>query len=499
MTVSREIPILPSPGRAGPWAVTAAAVLGPVLLVVVIAWQGPVVALVGSAAVAAVALVTRRPSIALALPLLAAPVALRDLPRAQGAQVIHVLLVAVIAVVALSALRRRLPPPPVATLGGALFVAVLLFTTLTSVDPFRSLKVSVNHTLGLLMCLAAAMVARHSHAWLREVLRLWTVASLVVILPNLPAAAAGSARFGGSIVTDRAQGVFAQPNDFGEFSLYCLGVAWALLVAAERRPDRVLAVAGLLGGVAGLALSYSRGSWIGAAGLVVVACALAPTLLRVVVPVGVVGATVAVVATALSIPPFSLLAARFSTLTGGVPNPEDDRAVIYAEAVRIWLRHPVIGQGPGTFANVAQDPDAVLVRRPYLHAHSVPLDIAAEAGTLGVLALAVVTAAAAYTVVRGLAALRGAARSVTMPEELRAIRRHRLTLAVLAALLGGVAAHGAIDVVYTNPYLIPMAWSVLGLVLGAGARAVAGRHRRPLDAERPEPGTRAAEPVTVGA
>lgn len=446
--------------------ITGGAVFLAVALVAVIAWQGPVVALAGLGFVVAVAVVTRRASIAIAVPLLAAPVALREIPGGQGAQVIHLLLVAVVAVISLAGLRRQLPAPPRTVLAGLVFVVALLVATLASIDPFRGLKVSVNHFLGLLVCIAAAAVARHSHGYLREVLRLWTLASLTVVLPNLPAAARGSARFGGAIVSDRAQGVFAQPNDFGEFSLYCIGAALALTVAAERRLDRVIGIVGVLAGTAGLGLSFSRGSWIGAGAMIALACVLAPRLLRRLVPVVVGGSAVAAVATALSIPPFGLLAERLATLTSGAPNPQDDRPVIYAEAFRLWLEHPFLGQGPGTFAQVAQSPGALLVRRAYIHAHSVPLDLAAETGLVGVAALVLVTVTAMTVVLRALRRLR----RVVGPEAVR----ERTTLAVLAALMGGIAVHGLIDVNYTNPFLIPMAWTMLGLVLGAAARALDG-------------------------
>ncbi len=453
-------------------------------LVAVIGWQGPVVALAGLGAVGVVAVLTRRASVAIAVPLLAAPVALRELPGAQGAQVVHVLVVAVLAVVALQAARGRLPAPPASVYAGIVFVLALLVATVGSVDPFRGLKVSVNHLLGLLLCVAAAMVARHSHAWLREVLRLWTLASLAVVLPNLPQAAAGGSRFGGSIVTERALGVFSQPNDFGEFSLFCIGAAFALFVAAERRVDRIIGVVGLLAGTAALALSFSRGSWIGAAAMVVLVGILAPRLVRGIAAVVVTGGALASVAAAFSVPPFATLAARLATLAGGVPNPEDDRAIIYAEAIRLWLLHPVLGQGPGTFADVAGTPEALLVRRPYIHAHSIPLDIAAEMGFAGVIALLVVTGVSVVAVLR---ALRRLGRRASDP----AARRERTTLAVLAALLGGVAVHGLIDVVYTNPFLIMVAWTMLGLVLGAAARA----GTPPADPDGPRAGPERADQV----
>lgn len=234
-------------------------------------------------------------------------------------------------------------------------------------------------------------------------------------------------------------------------------------MAAERRLDRVIGIVGVLAGTAALGLSFSRGSWIGAGAMVVLACVLAPRLLRRLVPVVAGASVVAAVATALAIPPFGLLAERLASLTSGAPNPQDDRPVIYAEAFRLWLERPFLGHGPGTFAQLAQEPGALLVRRPYIHAHSVPLDLAAETGLVGVLALALVTLTAMVVVLRAL----GRLRRVGDP---RAVRE-RTTLAVLAALMGGVAVHGLIDVNYTNPFLIPVAWTMLGLVLGTAARA----------------------------
>jgi O-antigen ligase len=450
-TATRRLPFGAVAGAVGLVVVAAPAVAGPVVVLAL--------ALLAAAAVAAVLL----PTVALALPLLVAPVALREIPGGQGLQVVHLVVLAATGAVAVGVARgtiRALPPLTVAA--PVVFVAAVLLASVASIDPFRSIKSSINHVLGLALCVAAATVARAGHDRLELVLRLWVASSLVVILPNLPAAATADVQFAGALIENRAQGVFAQPNDFGEFTLFCIGAAWALAVAGGTRWDRALGIAGVLAGASGLAVSFSRGSWVGAVALVAAACLLAPRLAKGPVIFGLAAALTVAVGAIAALPPFPAIVQRLASLIGASANPEDDRPIIHAQAWRLFGEHPVLGQGPATFPLGAQDAESLLIRRPYIHAHAVPLNVAAEMGFVGLVALLLLAVLTAGAVLLALRRLR------RQPER----RPEAATLAVLGALMFGIAVHGLIDVVYTNPYLIPLAWMLLGLTLGAAARAL---------------------------
>ena len=79
-------------------------------------------------------------------------------------------------------------------------------------------------------------------------------------------------------------------------------------------------------------------------------------------------------------------------------------------------------------------------------------------GIVGVLGLLGFTVALGFVVLRTRRVLLSSGRFSAEPESSR--------VAILAAGLMGVAVHGLVDFVYTNPYLIPLAWFQAGLVAG---------------------------------
>lgn len=435
--------------------------------VVLVATAGPSRTLAATLAAGLLAAIVASPVLAVALPFVSAPFALREIPGAFGLQVVHIVLTLTVGVVLLGYLRGRVRrPPPSPLLWSSVFVAAMLLCTLVGEAPLRGLKVSTNHALGLAAALAAASVARQSGKWFWQILAISSVAASIVILPNISAATRAGAEFSGALITDRAQGVFAQPNDFGEFALFSVGISWALLVYRKQRMAIFLGAICLAISSAGLAVSFSRGAWLGAVAMVVVACALAPSLVR---PVAIAGLGVAALfagGALLSVPPFPLLVQRLGIGGSALVSPEDDRPIIYAQAWEVFADRPLLGLGPGTFPLTSEEPESLLVLRPYVHAHNVPLHVAAEMGLFGVAALATATVAAAICSLRAVGALRDAS---------RAARRERRALAILSGTLAGASVHGLIDVVYTNPYLIALLWLIYGLTLGACARALDDR------------------------
>jgi putative inorganic carbon (HCO3(-)) transporter len=261
------------------------------------------------------------------------------------------------------------------------------------------------------------------------------------------------------VVQGRVQGAFAQPNDFGEFSLLGATAAAALLAGSSTRSDRLLGSVGLLVSLAGIAVSFSRGTWLGALAALLTVAVLSPrlrawaALLIGLIPVAL------LLGAALGAPPFPTLVARFVSLLTGGGNPLDDRRILFAQALRVFAAHPVLGVGPGGFQATNYGAESVLIRRTYRHGHSVLLTIAAEVGLIGAFALL------AFTVALAAATLAARSRLLTVGD-LPANAR----LAVLAAGLVGIAVHGLVDVVYMNPLLIPLAWLLAGLLAGETAR-----------------------------
>ena len=101
--------------------------------------------------------------------------------------------------------------------------------------------------------------------------------------PALPSALRVSDQFDGSLVAGRVQGAFAQPNDFGEFALLGSVAAGALIVSSPLRRDRLLGAVGLLVGLAGVAVSFSRGAWLGGIVALLAVAVLSPSSRRAVV------------------------------------------------------------------------------------------------------------------------------------------------------------------------------------------------------------------------
>jgi O-antigen ligase len=225
--------------------------------------------------------------------------------------------------------------------------------------------------------------------------------------------------------------------------------------------------------LAGVGASFSRGTWLGALAALLTVAALSPrlrawaALLIGLIPVGL------LLGAALGARPFPTIVARFVSLIAGGANPADDRPILYAQALRVFAAHPVLGIGPGGFLATNHDAESILIRRTYLHGHSVLLTIAAEVGLIGAFALL------AFTIALALSTLAARSRLLAAGDSAANAR-----LAVLAAGLVGVAVHGLVDVVYMNPLLIPLAWLLTGLVAGETARTA---DRYPLQSSTRRP------------
>ena len=247
----------------------------------------------------------------------------------------------------------------------------------------------------------------------------------------------------GALVS-RVSAGFGHPNQLGGFLV--LLVPYVIAAAMLLPRARPLVVAGLLLCVFGIYLSFSRGSLLG---LAVVPFFFLPK--RRVLPLApLLGLLV------LAFAP-DLLRERIGTLTEHGAELSS-RADIWTTAWQVWLANPLLGVGPGGFADAyASAPvagkqflPATIFEAPP-HAHNVVLQMLAELGLAGLLSFAAVVGLAAWAAMR--------------------LRRHdvrelRVVGTATLASLCAFAIHNMFDVTLleTNGIFF---WSLLGLASAA--------------------------------
>jgi O-antigen ligase len=206
----------------------------------------------------------------------------------------------------------------------------------------------------------------------------------------------------------RAHGTFEQPNPFAAYLGLILPVALGLVAAAivrnQRRVGRGWLLwasgSGLVMAVA-LVMSWSRGAWIGfAAGLAAMLLAVIVRNSRaaVLVLVVVLAAGFFLMLGGTALIPDSLLQ-RFSDFVPylgirevrGVEVTDANFAVIervahWQSALQMWTEHPWLGVGAGNYPVVYDRYAMPLWSEALGHAHNYYLNIAAEAGTVGLAA-----------------------------------------------------------------------------------------------------------------
>ncbi len=432
--------------------VVAAAGLGVLLTAVGVA-AGPigpllVVGLPLGAVVVAAAL--RQPAVALAVVPLSIAAGERSvaglLPLTQAAAL---LAVAVVVLVRLSGGRGPLPFPAPAWWGAGLVLQMLLSTSRAPV-----LEVAVRRdasvVVGLLLALAVVGACRRvADARLLVAVLLGAggfVCALGLALSGEVSASAGATNVRGSV------GVFSEHNQAGSFAAAVLLLAvGAGLGARTTRGRWATALVGVLALVQ-VGLSLSRGAWIGCIvgflALLVLQRRARRALVRLSVPV-LIALALAATATPAS-QQLSIVGDRFGSIGSADKNPYDDRTTIWGEAVRELRDAPWLGQGPGAFPYVSTRLASRARTVTALHAHDVPLHVAAELGAPGLLLVV------GFTISLGLAARRAARRLGEVDGSLAAG-----VGAALATFLG----QGLFDVTLLSALIVTLLWFLVGLAM----------------------------------
>ncbi|TFV62350.1 hypothetical protein E4P41_07615 [Geodermatophilus sp. DF01-2] len=384
-----------------------------------------------------------------------------------GFTLIHLVSVAVSAGGALAAVAgagRALRPSAV-LLAAAGLVAVSLLSVLTAVDPGASLRMAVIHVIGLGLAWAAAR-ACPSRTDVRLVLTVLTAVGGGVSLFALGTTGDLTAAHGGNVVVGRATGVFSQPNELGLFCGIVLVVGLATATVHRSFGLRALCWVSSAAAAAALAVSLSRGAWIGTVLGCLVLLVVVPAVRRLLTAAA--GLALAGLVVAMVLPTtgsLGVLTARLRSLVEP-SNPYDDRPLIWAEAIRQVADAPLLGVGSGGFSHAAVADASPLRSEPATHAHSMVLGVSSEMGLLGLAAFLVLLVVAVATSVASVKRL--GAQGPT-GSGLRA-----MTGAVVAAL-GVVLGQGLIDLPLANPLTQTTLWLLVGLLA-----AIVEMARRPL-------------------
>ncbi len=366
-----------------------------------------------------------------------------------------VALVVAVAVLLERCLTATLVPPPVPALWAVAVVAAAAAATPLSVQEDSTFRADVQLALGVLLGLATFQAVGSWRDVRFLVSSLLATAVLIAVLA-LPEAAQQQARFGGAVVSGRVTGVFAQPNEFGLFVAMALMIALAS-VPGRRPTARVFARTSVVVLIAALAVSLSRGAWLGALAGTAGLALLLPTVRRAVLRTVPIAVLLVAVATAVAPdqPQLRILTARVLTITEGAENPYDERPAIYAEALRLTADSPWTGQGPGTFPVASASSIREGESGEAKHAHNALLTVAAETGLLGLVAVLGLTVAVLIAVVRTAQQVRH-----------QALPSAQAVAGAGAALLV-VVGHGLIDYPLRNPVIFLLIWLLVGLVFAA--------------------------------
>lgn len=456
----------PRRGTAGVrTAVTLAA--GASALAVVPALAGaPLLAPLAAAAVALAAAALRRPDFAtasviflLASNLPAVGVAFHGVPKPVAAAFPLLLLVPLARDFARGAPLVLTPASALL----ALLLALQLAGSAFARDPALALATTADFALeGVLLHLLLVNVVR---SWASLRLALGALAAAGVLMAALPLFQQATGRFdddfGGLAQVDgagfgagatggadpgrpeqpRLAGTIGEKNRYAQVMLVLVPLAGVRCVFARTAGARFAAAACTAAIALGFALAFSRGGAVGAACLLAAMAALRLVDLR--------KAALVAAAAALLLVALPQYRARLATISTSIELLDEETARTAADgavrrrltsmvaAVRAFVDHPLVGVGPGMFLVHSQEygEDGALRRLDGgRRAHSLPLEIAAEHGAIGLgLFIAVIA-----TIARGLVAARRAC-SAAAPQPAAACAA--CLLALVAYLATGLFLH----------------------------------------------------------
>jgi O-antigen ligase len=350
---------------------------------------------------------------------------------------------------------------------GALLVWALAVSFPAAIDQGIAIKPLLGLAASIVLVALIWTVCRD----LRDVrLLLGVLVAVAVFISANALLGAGSTRvfYSGAVVEGRAQGLFIEPNELGSFCSMAALVAVGLALGAGTARRRLYAGLALVVILGALALSLSRGAWLGTlvgfALLLVTVTQARRAVLLLAVPL--LAATSFLNVFLPENPQVQVLGERARVFTK-LDQPYEGRPAIWAEAMRQIHAEPVTGSGPENFG-VASRRLAATGQTVYTgHAHNLYLNTAAELGLTGLALLLVF-----------FGALASAARGALKRLRRLGLARDRAVVAGVAAALLSFAVQGLTNTFTGNPILDATVWSLAGFVL------VAHRGTRPAPGEQ---------------
>jgi putative inorganic carbon (hco3(-)) transporter len=397
-----------------------------------------------------------RPVFAPVVVLLAMSLGDVDLPGPLPFQLLDVVTLGAVGIVVLGRLADDLPPFPwVRSAGWAVGLASCAVLSAALADDRTSAVKQVGVLLGGVVLAFAVLAVVERLEDLRVLEQAIVAVGGIICAAALPSADDLQATYAGAVVDNRATSIFRDPNELGAFAGVVLVVSCGLWLAGGRRWERVLAGAGGAFAFTALLLSLSRGAWLGTTVAVVGLVVLLPGARR---RIGlVVVAAFAASALLLAVAPGSpakVAEERLGTLASPDRNPNELRPLAWRLAVDLIGENPLLGIGPGGFAEAAKMHGGP---EPALHAHNVLLTVGAEGGITGMVLLLGLSLSLATTTWRH-------------------VRSDPDVGSAEACLVAGPAAallvfvgQGLVDFTFRNASLLLLAWFLVGLVM-AGER-----------------------------
>jgi O-antigen ligase len=203
----------------------------------------------------------------------------------------------------------------------------------------------------------------------------------------------------------RAYGTFEQPNPFGGYMGLVAPFALALVLYGRSRELAAwlkwLAWASLVAVTAGIAMSGSRGAWLGASAAIGLVAVLRGRQGQLILSIVVLLAALAGMLGGLNLVPDQIVerVTGFLPLIGGLSTGNDiqrievtdanyanlERLAFWQAAAHMWSDRLWLGVGIGNYQAAYADYSLPKWRSPLGHAHNYYLNIAAETGLIGLL------------------------------------------------------------------------------------------------------------------
>lgn len=409
-----------------------------------------------------------RPRLAIGIIALTLPAGFISLPTdALGLQAAEI---AVVLVVGLTILRRlAMGTAPLRWAPSMWWAAAIIVWAIASTPGAADQQAAIKQVAQLVGGLLLTLSILSSYTSLsdaRPALGVLLVVGAGIVAYGLRDVSGLRAAFGGGLGVNRATGVFSHPNDLGAFAAILLMVSLGWTLGARSQRERTLGFVTSAVSLVSLAVSLSRGAWIGVALSGVLLLALLPQARRALLvfglPLLLTGTVLVLRLGPPDTPQFEAVTQRLASITRPTSNPYDDRPAIYGEAIRQIREEPIFGMGPGSFPHEsARATSLARTINGAVHAHNTLLTVGAETGLPNVLLVIGLTASIGMVVMR-------CSRRMDDPAD-------RALIAGIGAALFVQVGQGIVDYNLRNPVLFILLAMLVGVVLVARDQLAASR------------------------